>query len=253
MPGDDLYRDPRLYDLEYAGQAEDVVYYSRMAREVGGPVLELGCGNGRITLPIARGGTQVVGVDNAGAMVEDLLEKLVEEPEDVRSRVSVERGSFLELDQPPRFPLVMLPFNALHHCGSHHDVLALLQGVRGALAPGGRFVLDCYLPDPQLYARDRDKRYEPRDFIDPRTGGRLQTWEAGWYDPLQQVHHVVYIYRDSAGAESRVRLDLRMFYPQELLALLDWGGFRVLSQHEDFRGSPLCATSLKWVGVLEAR
>ena len=253
MPGDDLYRDPRLYDLEYAGQADDVVFYSRLAGATAGPVLELGCGNGRITLPIARAGCEVVGLDLAQPMVDDLLEKLEEEPAQVRSRVKVRRGSFLELDMVDAFPLVILPFNALHHCETHHEVLALLDGVRRALQPGGRFVLDCYLPDPALYARDPQQRYEPRDFIDPRSGGRLQTWETGWYDALAQVHHVVYIYRDAAGNESRVQLDLRMFYPQELLALLDWGGFRVLSQHEDFRGTPLTASSLKWVGVLEPK
>jgi hypothetical protein len=64
---------------------------------------------------------------------------------------------------------------------------------------------------------------------------------------------VVYIYRNAQGVESRVQLDLRMFYPQELRAIIDLGGFRILRESEDFEGSPLRATSLKWVGVLEPR
>lgn len=253
MSGDDLYRNPGLYDLEYADKVDDVGWYTRLARGVSGPVAELGCGNGRITVPLARAGVRVTGVDNAPAMLADLEHRLDDEPHAVRSRVRTVRASFCELDLPPVHDLVLLPFNALHHCHSHQDLLNLLDGVRRALAPGGRFALDCYLPDPRLYERDPDGRYEQRDFIDPRTGKALRSWETGWYDAQAQIHHVIYIYRDHQGEESQVHLALRMFYPQELRALIDWGGFRIVHETQDFEGSPLTGESLSCVLVLEPR
>ncbi|TVQ87273.1 MAG: class I SAM-dependent methyltransferase [Deltaproteobacteria bacterium] len=253
MSGDELYRDPLLYDLEYDDQVEDAVYYARIASQARGPVLELGCGTGRITLPMARAGARVTAVDQAAAMLERLSDRLVSETQDVRNRVEIVRANFLDLGFEQRFPLVVLPFNTLHHCHTHHDVLALLRGVRRALVPEGRFVLDCYLPDPSLYARDPNARYEERVFVHPHSGARLQSWEAGSYDALTQIHEVRYIYRHPEGQERTVTLRLRMFYPQELRALLDWGGFRIVHEAEDFEGRPLQAHSLKWVLVLEPR
>lgn len=253
MAKDDLYRDPSLYDLEYAHQVVDAAYYARISAASGGPVLELGCGNGRITLPIARTGTEVDGVDLAQNMLDDLESKLAGEPMAVRSGVRAYQGDFRYFEPPRTYPLVLLPFNALHHCDSHQDVLAMLAVARRALRPGGRFVFDCYLPDPSLYARDPNERHDQRDFIDPRTATALRSWESGWYDSLNQVHHVRYIYRDHAGDEFNVELHLRMFYPQELRALIDWAGFRVVHEAGGFDGEALTPTSLKLLMVLEPR
>lgn len=253
MHGDDLYRDPDLYDLEYASQVEDVLFYARMASAAGGEVLELGCGTGRITLPIARTGATVTALDREPAMLDALRGRLSGEPTEVQRRVRCVQGDFCALREPARYRLVLLPFNALHHCADHHQVLALLAGVRRALRPGGRLALDCYLPDPILYARDPEQRHEERTFEHPRTGEILRSWETGHYDPLRQIHQVRYIYRYPDGREREVVLNLRVFYPQELRALLDWGGFDVVSEAEDFAGTPLDGTSLKCVMVLRPR
>ncbi|MFK7926809.1 MAG: trans-aconitate 2-methyltransferase [Myxococcota bacterium] len=253
MAKDDLYRDPSLYDLEYAHQVDDAAYYARMAAECGGAVLELGCGNGRVTLPIARTGTRVHGIDLAQSMLDDLEQKLSLEPKSVQQHVTWAQGDFCHFQVEDRYPLVMLPFNALHHCESHHDVLSMLACARAALTPGGRFAFDCYLPDPTLYARDPDARHDERDFIDPRTGQALRSWESGSYDAMTQVHTVRYIYRDQAGEEFTIELFLRMFYPQELRALIDWAGFRVVHEASGYSGKPLQSTSLKLVMVLEPK
>jgi len=249
----DLYTDPSLYDLEYAHQAEDVVFYVQQARACQGPVLELGCGNGRIALPLARAGVHVHGVDRSSDMLADLARKVEGEPAPVQRHITWSQGDFAHLHVSGRYPLVLLPFNAIHHCHSHRDVLGLLRGVRERLAPDGRLILDLYLPDPSLYQREPGQRYEPRDFIDPRTGTHLRSWESGWYDPLTQIHHVRYIYRDAGGHERTVAIDMRMFYPQELRALIEWGGFVIRHQAEDFEGTELQPTSLKWVLELAPR
>lgn len=249
----ELYRDPSLYDLEYDAQIDDVMHYVRLAGEFGAPVLELGCGNGRITLPLARTGHLVHGVDIEPRMLADLHRKLEQESNAVARRVTVAQHDFREPVSGRKFPLVILPFNAIHHCTSHREVMALFDGVRQSLADGGRFALDMYLPDPTLYARDPEQRFEPRDFVDPRDGQRIRSWESGRYDPLTQVHTVRYIYRREDGSEYDASIHLRMFYPQEFRALLDWAGFEIVAEAGDFHGAPLQADSLKWVLVMRAR
>lgn len=249
---EDAYRLPFLYDLENAHYDEDVSFYARRAAAAG-RVLELGCGNGRLTLPMARAGASVVGVDRSAPMLASLAERAAAMDASVRARIVAREGDFTALPEFGRFPLVLLPFNAIHHARDHRDVLALFDGVRRNLTEEGCFVLDCYLPDPELYQRDPKGRYEYRDFDDPVRGERLRSWEESWYDPLAQVHHVTYAYRRPNGQVLTMKLDLRMFGHAELLGLVDLAGFDLVREWSDFAGAPVEARSVKWVLELRAR
>lgn len=251
---DGPYDDAVLYDLEYADHVEDVEHYLALARASGGPVLELGCGTGRLTIPIARQGVAVVGVDRAEAMLGALHRKLAAAPRPVRSRVTTVRADYLG-PQPPSFAeapfaAVLWPFNALHHCPDGEAVVEALRRIGGWLRPGAPIGLDCYLPDRELYDRDPDERYEPRTFRHPVTGERIDSWEQGWWDEPGRIHHVVYVYRWPDGTERRTHLRLRMFELDELHRLFSRAGWRVVREAEDFQGAPLSRRPLKWVGVL---
>ncbi|MBW1876986.1 MAG: class I SAM-dependent methyltransferase, partial [Deltaproteobacteria bacterium] len=180
MRDEDPYRSPLHYDLEYQDKTEDVAWYVGLARARGGPVLELGCGNGRITLEIARVGAEVHGIDKNPQMLQDLERKLRAAPEEVRLRVRYVLGDFLELEGPARHPLVILPFNAIHHCHHHREVLRLLHGVRSCLRPKGLFAMDMYRPYPELYQRDPEEHYCERDFTHPHSGAQIHSWEQSW-------------------------------------------------------------------------
>lgn len=247
---DDPYRLPELYDLEYADQTEDLTPYVTLARRVRGPVLELGCGTGRLTLPMARTGARVVGVDAAPEMLALLEHKLAREPWSVRTRVQAVCADFRTLALDTRFSLALAPFNLLHHCMTDADAVQALSSVRSMLAPGGQLALDCYLPAPDLYGRDPDARFEERAFTHPHTGETLQSWEQGWWDAEAHVHHVVYVYVHPDGREQRAHLRLRMWSLQELHALFSGAGFRIASEARDFEGRPARADALKWVGRL---
>jgi len=253
MSGEDPYRSPLHYDLEYRDKTEDIAWYVGLARSLGGPVLELGCGNGRITLEIARAGIEIHGLDNNVHMLQDLERKLQAAPEEVREKVHYDRGDFLELRGPARHPLVILPFNAVHHCHHHRDVLRLLTGVRSRLRPRGLFALDMYRPYPELHQRDPDEHYCECDFTHPHTGAQIHSWEQSWYDAENQVHHVKYVYENEDGSRHEVDLPLRVFYPKEFEALLDWAGFDVAAEYGNFDGGKVGGKSAKWVLVLRPR
>lgn len=247
---DDPYADALMYDLEYAEMVEDLQHYADRARRAGGPILELGCGTGRLTRHLARRGAVVHGVDRAPDMLRRNRALLAAEPPEVQARVTLDEGDYRTWRAPGAFAAVLWPFNALHHCGGPDDVRGVLSAARGWVRPDGFLALDCYLPDRSLYDRDPNGKYEYRDFTDPRTGETLTSWEQGWWDEPTKTHHVVYTYRRPDGREHRSHLRLRMFELPELHALVAASGWRIARESSDFQGRPLTPTSLKWVATL---
>lgn len=247
------YAHPLLYDLEYDHLQRDIEHYVELVRRRGGPVLELGIGNGRVAIPMARAGVEVHGVDASTDMLASLQDKLASEPPEVAGRVRAVHGDFRRLNGPPRYRTVLLPFNAVHHCETHTDLLELLGSVDRVMMDGGRFFLDCYLPDPVLHNRDPKETYAHTDFTHPLTGQTIHSWESSWYDPLRQIHHVVYTYVPAGEAPIEVKLALRVFHPQEFRALLEWGGFVIEHEASSFDGHPVRADSSKWVLGLRRR
>lgn len=254
----DPYDDALLYDLEYADHVEDIAFYVDRARNAAGRVLELGCGTGRLTVPIARAGVDVVGVDRSQPMLDALHARLAREAPAVRARLRASCADYATVDPdavgpsagPDRFRAVIWPFNALHHCRDEAAVDAMLVRISGWLGGGGRVALDCYLPDRELYDRDPEGRFEHRTFAHPVTGVTLDSWEQGWWDEAAKVHHVVYVYRWPDGTERRTHLQLRMFELLELYRMFDRGGWRIVREASDFTGRPVVTGALKWVGVL---
>jgi SAM-dependent methyltransferase len=250
MSEHDPYRSPFHYDLEYADYTEDIDWYVDLARKAGGTVLELGCGTGRITLALAEAGATVHGVDENAAMLRALEQKLRGLPDVVRWRVRHEQRDFRTLEGPPRYPLVLLPFNTIHHCRDGADATAVFEAVGRVLLPGGRFALDCYLPWPELYARDPDQRYAERTWLDPRSGVPIDSWEQSRWDPDSSVHHVIYTYQARGQDPHVVHLDLRMFPLDELRALIEAAGWRIVHEASDFTGAAMAPESTKCVLVL---
>jgi ubiquinone/menaquinone biosynthesis C-methylase UbiE len=100
-----------FYDhvVPYAARP-DVGFYVAAARESGGPVLELGCGTGRILLPTARAGIEIAGLDSSNYMLEECLRRLRAEPAQVRARASLHRGDMRDFDLGRTFRLATIPF-----------------------------------------------------------------------------------------------------------------------------------------------
>ena len=246
---DDPYRDAELYDLEYADMHEDVAYYTAIAARSRGPLLELGCGTGRLTLPMSRAPVRIVGVDIAQSMLDGCQRKLDRLPPAQRARVELIQGDFRTLRLQRTFATVLWPFNALHHCHSDAELADAIDTLVAHLAPGGLLAVDAYLPDYDLYDRDPNQRFEGRTFLDPRTGGALESWEQGWWDPQTRIHHVVYHYRHRDGRVEKAHLRFHMWELHELHAAFARAGFRLQHEASDYRDTPLEPTSLKWVAT----
>lgn len=229
------YTDPAYYDKTYAGRTNDVAFYRRVGLACGGPVLEYGVGTGRIALPLARSGVEVVGVDLSAPMLRALTERLREEDPAVRRRLRVVRGDMRRVRLRRRFPLVIAPFNAVLHLYTRQDVERFLACVRAHLTPRGRFIFDFSVPSPSDLDADPNRRYGAPRIRHPTTGQLTRYTERFEYDPILQVLLVEMQFIPMDGGPGwTTPLTHRQFFPQEMEALLAYNGFADIEFAADF-------------------
>jgi SAM-dependent methyltransferase len=235
------YEDPAYYTKTYRGRVEDVRYYVDLAASRAGRVLEYGCGNGRITIPLGRAGVEVVGIDLSEAMLKDLRQRILDEPAEVRELIDVRRGDMRKVALGRRFPLVIVPFNAFLHLYTREDVEKFLARAKAHLAPRGELVFDISIPEPEELARDPKKpHFAPRFRYPTAEGGQMVRYSERFdYDKLRQVLHVAMEFHPMDGEETWMTpMTHRQFFPQELEALLHYNGFAIAEQYGSFGGDP---------------
>lgn len=242
------YSDAALYDYEYRRRRADVTFYRDFAKRrfAGAPgrILELGAGSGRVTVPLARDGHDVVAIDQSPQMLAQLRRRVDALPEAARRRVEVVEGDLRAFRVPgPKLSLAIAAFNVLEHLYTRGEVDACLRAVADHLAPDGVFVFDVQLPDLQWLARDPTRRWAKTRFTDPTTKRAMFYSTNHDYDPISQIA-VIRLYYDPAdgkGGSKVVKLTQRKFFPAELEALVAHAGFRVVERYGDFSFQPLHA------------
>jgi SAM-dependent methyltransferase len=230
----------RFYDLENAGFTEDLPFWADVARECGGPVLELGCGSGRVLLHLAHEGFTVTGVDSSPAMLALARRRLERQPS-IAGKIELHEESFTRLRLENSFPLVILPFNTFSHMTEDEDVRAALDTIAAHLAPGGAAVLA--LPNPiPLFGEPQEALVLERTFRDNERGMTIQQFSSLRVDRVDQLGHVTWIYDEIAASGDVVRttvpMTLRYFFPNELAALFERSGLDLAHLWGDYHRSP---------------
>jgi SAM-dependent methyltransferase len=248
------YADASLYDYEYRRRRADVTFYRELANQRrADKVLELGAGSGRVTIPLARDGHQVVAVDQSKAMLGKLRQRVAALPKAAADRIRVVDGDLRDFEVGGKYPLVIAAFNVLEHLYTRSELDACLRRVAAHLAPGGAFAFDVQLPDLEWLTRDPNKRWAKTRFTDPTTGRAMFYSTNHDYDPVGQIALIRLYYEpaDGKGPTKIVKLSQRKFFPAELEALLAHAGFRVTERYGDFSRRPLDGTAESQVLVCE--
>ncbi len=241
----------RYYDLENAAFTEDLAFWLTLAEEAGGPVLELGCGTGRVLLPLARQGIAVTGVDNAQPMLDRLQAKLRAAP--VHPAPTVLNADLATFAAAGPFALAIAPFNTFMHLLTLDAQLAVLANVRHHLAPGARLALDLTNP-ASAYASDDAGLHLERTFNDGET--HIQQFSRLEIDRGAQLAHITWLY-DAVGPDQVVRrttapLTLRYTFPAEMRLLLERTGFRLYAVYGDYGFGPYHGDAERMLVVAEA-
>src|SRR5262245_56439435 len=180
MTGDDTYAFVAdLYDHVGPYRSRlDVAFFLDEAVGAGGPVLELGCGTGRVLIPIARAGVEIVGVDASAPMLNICRDRLLQELEAVQARVTLVHADMRSFALDRRFTLATIPFRPFQHLLTVDDQLACLSAIRRHLVDGGRLILDLFNPSLDALVNDvvgQEHGEEPEfSMPDGRRGRRRQ-------------------------------------------------------------------------------
>ena len=243
-----------LYDSVYSYVKEDIPFYVEEARKSGGPVLELGCGTGRVSIPIAGSGVDIVGLDSSEAMIEVASTKARRLTPEAGSLTLV-RADMRDFSLDPGFRLVVVPFRGFLSLLTVEDQIAALLNVKRHMRPGARLVFNIFVPDPDMLVQDSDVAYHLRDVTDPDSGARYVLWHQSSYDNHNQVvsTRVVIEELDQGGTMTRRTyrdFQLRYSHRWEMEHLLTRCGFKVIDLFGDFNRSPFDETSLEMVWVV---
>ena len=235
-------------------ERRDVPFYFEEARRANGPVLEIGCGTGRILLPIARAGIAITGLDGSRLMIERLRRRLMDESDAVRSRVTVIEGDGRDFDIGGKFALITAPFRVFQHMVRREDQLRFLQAVARHLAPGGRFVFDVFNPRFDLLAKDRSEITIDTPELTLPDGRKLsrgsRIMQVRWVDQVSEVEMHWYITDRDGRAHQYVQpFEMRWFTPSEVEHLAARCGFRVDAVYGTMERGPLVdgAPEQMWV------
>ena len=235
-----LYDMPEVYDaIVPRGPCEG--FYRHEAKR-GGPVLELACGTGRLTLPIARDGHEVIGLDASPAMLAAASRRAAQRGTAARFVL----GDMRDFDLGRHFRLVIVSCNSLAHLTRTEDLRRCFAAVRQHLAPGGVFAFDVVQPNLRLLTRPEQK--SRRLDIGPNPSSAIEAEEVTRYDPIAQVRFSQWRIRlQHGGGQTMVPLALRQFFPQELPLLLEAGGLKLVARYGDFARNRLGPESLNQV------
>lgn len=239
--------DAIFYDQCSTGLPGDSRFYVEEAQKAGSPVLELGCGTGRITIPVAQAGVEIVGLDRAPRMLQIAGENISKVGGDVGERIELVQGDMRSFMLEKRFNLVMIPYRTFLHLMTPEDQRQALWRIRDHLVDGGLLVLNVF--DPRLeYIVEDIRSPEPplrkhAEFVRPDNGNRVIVWDSIRYDLSRQVINEDRIFeevdrRGNVVSKSYTELNLRYVYRYEMQYLLELTGFEIEALYGDFNRGP---------------
>jgi SAM-dependent methyltransferase len=242
-----------FYDWENAQTLgkRDVPFWRRLAAASDGPVLELGCGTGRVTFPLARAGVSIVGIDRSAEM----LHRAAKRRRRLRTQQSIQlvRGDIRHLPFPPRsFPLVIAPYGILQSLLRERDLAATLTAVHGTLRRGGIFGLELVadLPAWREYANKvtlRGKR---------RNGARITLTESVRQDRKRKLTLFDQSYEERLRGrvtKKNFTLTFRTLTVHQMATRLQKAGFDAVTLLGDYHGSPWDLRAEAWILLAQKR
>ncbi len=235
----------RFYDHDYRNYDDDVDMILELADEQAGPVLELGCGTGRLLLPLAAAGFQVVGVDISPALLEIARTKL--EQHQLSGQVDLLQADFREFQldgrlDDQRFAFAFCTSNTLMHLTTPTDQLAVLHNAYRHLDQNGLLLIDLFNPDVQGLIQVQGIQELADHWIDEETGARVLKWCVRTVDWADQLQDTLFIYEE-IFKDGRVRrtpcpFTLRFLWYAEAKLMLHGAGFELEAVLGDFDGTP---------------
>jgi SAM-dependent methyltransferase len=239
---------PLVYDLQFRPDAPDVAFWVDWCREVGGPVLELGCGNGRVTIPLARAGLNVVGIDLSEPMLKVARQRLAAEPREVRERVRLRREDMRDFRAGVTFACAIIPASTFAVLLTRPDQERTLASLRAGLAENGGLAFDLRVFDDWIESRQLPplRRASANGSVDFTEERRFE------FDPCSRIITSISTYTFHAPAHLGCAVEHQQglaLSRAEVEEILGGAGFAVETVWGDYDRQPHAAGDAKMIFV----
>jgi SAM-dependent methyltransferase len=240
-----------------SNRKQDLAFYLEIAAASRGPLLELGCGTGRIAVPVAESGLRVTGLDISQRMLERAEQKRSSLAPERRDRLRLILGDMTSFDLHEQFPLIIIPFRPFQHLLSVEAQLGCLRCARRHLADGGRLVMDFFHTDA---ARMHDPKFLEAHF--------LAEYEMSGARKVRLFERIAAFHRAAQSNDMEMAFEvtqpggriahhvfaftIRYFFRYEVAHLVARCGLRLLETFGDFDRSPLQDDSPEMIFVADA-
>lgn len=250
QPIKSLYADARSYDLIMGRYATGSLldFYQQQTARFGEPVLELACGSGRLTVPLAQTGISILGLDISEPMLNMAELKAAENGVNVRFM----QGDIRNFDLGQNFRFIFVAAQSLSHLHIREEIEKCFACVRRHLAKDGRFLIELHNPSLTQLSQESGHRYRVGEYEDQESHNRLTLTEEVAYDPASQINHIVWYIAGEEEEEKELAFEMRQFFPQEIDALLKYNGFTIEEKYGDYDEAKFCGSSPKQLVVCRA-
>jgi SAM-dependent methyltransferase len=233
-------RVARFYDYEQKEFTKDIPFYMEYAKECGGEVLELGCGTGRVLIPIAKDGIKVTGLDASEEML-NIARKKVSADESIRNNVVLLRGDMKDFSIGNKFALVYVAFRSFQCLLTKRDQTACLRCIHSHLLDDGCCIVDLFAPRHDYLAQNKVS-LDLGKFYDEENDVHIERHSEVRYDLVNQTLHEdrIYEWKDKISKPHRKiwSYELGYLFRYEAELLFEKCGFRVEDVYGDFDKSP---------------
>lgn len=244
------------YILPYA---DDIDYYINLAKQSGGPVLELAAGTGRTIIPLAKAGIEIIGLDISSRMLNLCRKQIEKETEEVRSRITLLERDMRDFNINRTFPLVTIPYSSFTYLTEAEDQLSCLDSVNRHLEPGGTFFMTVFNESVQALAdTGAFKEFDiTPEFTMPdgrKVYRRFCYVERDYTRQVEVKDSIFYVtHRDGKKERLVHRFSMRYFFSFELIHLFARAGLEVTGLYSDYNGTPHDAAIRDGMIIVTAR
>jgi SAM-dependent methyltransferase len=252
---DDEWSAEIYYGYQVTGPSGDLPFWQSLVEVTGSPALELACGTGRLLLPLARAGTEMVGLDLSPFMLAVTCRKLAEEPAEVQARCRLVEGTMADFSLEQQFGLIYITGRSFQILTTQDEQRGCLTCCARHLRPDGLLVISVFNPRLDLLTNPSGHEDGPSDFQGP-DGIPITFHGHSEYDRANQIVSGSWWYEydsDQGHVAREYSLKLRYFFRFEMEWMLEACGFDVENLYGNFDRSPFTADSPEMIFVMRRK
>jgi SAM-dependent methyltransferase len=251
----------KYYDGAYSAMKDlmDVPFYVDLAKRMGGPVLEIGCGTGRVLLPIARAGITIHGVDSSLSMLGVLHQKIEREPREVQQRIQIHHGDMRNFRLENKYPLITIPFRPMQHMHGVEDQVRALTTAAFHLHEKGILAFDVFYPKFEMLEARIGEEILEIEWADPSAPKRMvrRYYRKDALDKIHQIFTLTFFLRTYEGEdlirEESETMSLCYYTYPHLRALFLLAGLKVVEEYGSFSRTGLDNSATDMIFLLQRK